>query len=184
VAQLVKCATPPSTKHRLSGRRSPDCRRVTTCGLLGVEPQIVAVRQSGERLPESRCFVEGGVAHFTSCATFPQSALRKGGATGKVRHATLNTWCCASSPDIARTRHTSPSRDLNLPKTKLFRSRVDPPPSHFGAGLNTRSARASPGPAEQGVYEHVVLRVPEPARTAGWRGEIAHGGRPFVRAVR
>jgi len=34
--------------------------------------------------------VEGGVAHFTSCATFPQSALRKGGATGKVRHATLN----------------------------------------------------------------------------------------------
>jgi len=28
--------------------------------------------------------------HFTSCATFPQSALRKGGATGKVRHATLN----------------------------------------------------------------------------------------------
>jgi len=30
------------------------------------------------------------VTHFTSCATFPQSALRKGGATGKVRHATLN----------------------------------------------------------------------------------------------
>jgi len=29
--------------------------------------------------------VEGGVTHFTSCATFPQSALRKGGATGKVR---------------------------------------------------------------------------------------------------
>jgi len=34
--------------------------------------------------------VEGGVTHFTSCATFPKSALRKGGATGKVRHATLN----------------------------------------------------------------------------------------------
>jgi len=40
------------------------------------------------RLPQS--YVEGGVTHFTSCATFPQSALRKGGATGKMRHATLN----------------------------------------------------------------------------------------------
>ena len=28
-----------------------------------------------------------------------------------------------------------------------------------------------------------MLRVPEPARTAGWRGEIARGGRPFARAV-
>jgi len=34
--------------------------------------------------------VEGGVTPFTSCATFPQSALRKSSATGKVRHATLN----------------------------------------------------------------------------------------------
>jgi len=78
VAQLVKCVTPPSTKQRLSGVRLPVGRKWLT------------LRQSGERLPERRCFVEGGVTHFTSCATFPQSALRKGGATGKVRHATLN----------------------------------------------------------------------------------------------
>jgi len=26
--------------------------------------------------------------------------------------------------------------------------------------------------------------VPEPARTAGWRGEVARGGRPFARAAR
>jgi len=48
-------------------------------------------------------FVEGGVTHFTSCATFPQSALRKGGATGKVRHATLNI-----------TRQHSPHRESSL----------------------------------------------------------------------
>ena len=30
----------------------------------------------------------------------------------------------------------------------------------------------------------MVLRVPEPARTACWRGEVARGGRPFARAVR
>ena len=43
-------------------------------------------------------------------------------------HALHRVRCCASSPGIPRTRHTSPSRDLILPKTKLFRSRVDPPP--------------------------------------------------------
>jgi len=32
-----------STKHRLLGKRSPDCRRIPTCGLPGVELQIVAV---------------------------------------------------------------------------------------------------------------------------------------------
>jgi len=37
---------------------------------------------------------------------------------------------------------------------------------------------------ERGVYVRVVLRVSEPARTAGWRGEVARGGRPFARAVR
>ena len=79
MAQLVKCVTPRSTKQRLSGVRLPVGRKWLT------------LRQSGERLPESRCFVEGGVTHFTGCTTFPQSALRKGGATGKVRHATLNT---------------------------------------------------------------------------------------------
>jgi len=75
---MVECVTPPSTKHRLPGRRSPNCRRVNH------------LRPIGNRSPDSRCFVEGDVTHFTSCATFPQSALRKGGATGEVRHATLN----------------------------------------------------------------------------------------------
>ena len=66
-------------------------------------------------------------------------------------HTPHRDWCCASSPDIARTRHTCLSRDLNLPKTKIPCSLVETEPpltlvqgSALGArerGLGRRAGR-------------------------------------------
>ena len=47
-----QCGQLASTKHRLSGRRSPDCRRVHH------------LRPTRSRTPESRCFVEASWPHW------------------------------------------------------------------------------------------------------------------------
>ena len=88
---------------------------------------------------------------------------------------------------VYRSARVTPAR----PATCMYQKQNSPapeltpsPPTHFGAGLDTRGARANPGPVERGVYVRVVLRVPELPGTAGWRGEVPRGGRPFARAVR
>jgi len=45
-----------------------------------------------------------------------------------------------------------------------------PPLSHFGAGLDTRSARASPGPTEQGINEVWCCGCPSPHSRLARRG--------------
>jgi len=77
VAQLVQYGTFSSTKHRLSGRRSPDCRRVS---LLGVESQIVAVLLRKFAVLYQLC-------HFSSKPLLPRHArLHLPGGQRRRRH--------------------------------------------------------------------------------------------------
>jgi len=122
---------------------------------------------------ERRGIAGGATPHLVLSSTLEPLRARWVSA-----HAPHRARCCAPSPDIARTRHTSPFRNLNLPKTKLLRSRVDPPPSpHLVQGSTLGARERALGRWNVGSTCVWCYGCPSrPAQLAGTARSLAAGG--------
>jgi hypothetical protein len=129
---------------------------------------------------ERRGIAGGATPHLVLSSTLePPSALSE--CTRPVQGPVLR------AQPVCRSARVPPAR----PATCIYQKQNSPdpeltprPPLTLVQGSTLGARERALGRRSGGVYVLVVLWVPEPARTAGWRGGVASGGRPFTRAVR